>query len=116
MATRTVATFRERRARRPPEYLRPDEIKRTKRVLPQTKQEQASSSDTERLYHLQVIQRDEEKDLMKVRYTGYSSDHDEWRNKADIIHLDEADDCSEEEDGAEGSIVHPFCLYDELAF
>jgi len=63
-----------------------------------------------------VIQQDEEKDLVKVRYTGYSSDHNEWQNKADIIHLDEADDCSEEEDNAEGSIVHPLCLYDELAF
>lgn len=96
--------------------MRPAEIKRTKRVLPKTKQEQASSSDTERLYRLQMIEQDEEKDLVKVRYIGYSSNHDEWQNKADIIHLDEADDCSEEEDGAECSIVHPFCLYDELAF
>ena len=104
---------RPKRARNPPNYLRPEVKKRISRP-PKDKQVQTPS---DKLYRVQVIEEDKDKGLVKVRYLGYDSSHDEWRKRDDIVQLDESDDCSEEEYSAEieSSIVHPFSLYDELA-
>ena len=65
----TVASSRSKRARIPPDYLRPGESKIIKRAPRQkkAKQEQITSPDAEKLYRLQVIEEDEEKGLVKVR-------------------------------------------------
>ena len=36
--------------------------------------------NTDKLYELEVIE-------VKVHYVGYGSEYDEWRDKADIVHL-----------------------------
>lgn len=41
----------------------------------------------DKLYELEVIEEDVYTSRVKVHYVGYDSEHDEWRDKADIVHL-----------------------------
>lgn len=72
------------------------------------------------LYHLRVVEEDKENSLVKVRYVGYSSEHDEWRASKDIVVLNETDssgdDSDEERDSLPKITFKPFCLYDELGY
>ena len=43
--------------------------------------------NTDKLYELEVIEEDVYTSRVKVHYVGYDSEHDEWRDKADIVHL-----------------------------
>ena len=37
------------------------------------------------LYELEVLEEDTTNGRVKVHYTGYGSEHDEWRDKNDIV-------------------------------
>ena len=37
------------------------------------------------LYELEVLEEDTTSGRVKVHYTGYGSEHDEWRDKNDIV-------------------------------
>ena len=39
----------------------------------------------DKLYQLEIIEEDTTNRRVKVHYTGYSSDDDEWRGKEDIV-------------------------------
>ena len=39
----------------------------------------------DKLYQLEIIEEDTTNGRVKVHYTGYSSDDDEWRDKEDIV-------------------------------
>ena len=66
-----------------------------------------------------MLEEDREGERVKVRYVRYSSEHDEWRAKGDIVVVDDPDSSSGEEcediPVAKRSF-RQFCLYDELAY
>ena len=100
-----------------PDYLRPQillEPKKSKTGQPELCQRKVKEGVDERLYRLEILEKDNEKDTVKVRYIGYDSNHDEWRPRGDIV---DVKDELEEEDGllTNPVKVQPFCLYDELA-
>ena len=73
----------------------------------------------DQLYPLIVIDEDEERQLVKVHYEGYSSRYDEWRPKDDIVNLDAGegdanDDVAPTSEVLESGPVSPFNLYQEL--
>jgi hypothetical protein len=37
------------------------------------------------LYELEVLEEDTTNGKVKVHYTGYGSEHDEWRDKNDVV-------------------------------
>lgn len=84
------------------------------------KSSQESSSFTNELYRLKIIDSDENSGRVKVRYIGYGEDYDEWRLLEDIIEL--GNDSSSGDEGAEvvatevATRVGKFCLYEELAY
>ena len=111
-----------------PEAVKP---KRTLRVsyreladvkLPRRSREQKLSSKpstADKLYRLRVLEEDNEGERVKVRYIGYGSEHDEWREKGDIVVLDDADSCCNEECDdipVTKYTFKQFCLYNELTY
>ena len=48
---------------------------------PQAKRTERQQDD--KLYAIEVLEEKDEQ--VKIHYTGYSSDYDEWRNKEDIV-------------------------------
>lgn len=48
--------------------------------LPRAKR--SSKHDMDKLYAVEIV---EEENRVKIHYTGYSSKHDEWRDKEDIV-------------------------------
>ena len=53
-------------------------------------------SPDDKLYRLQVVEKDAVNELVKVRYIGYDSNYDEWRPASDIIDLTEDDPIQED--------------------
>ena len=43
----------------------------------------SSKHDTDKLFAVEIVE--EEENRVKIHYTGYSSKHDEWRDKEDIV-------------------------------
>ena len=63
------------------------------------------------LYPIEVV--DEDSTRYEVHYVGYSSKHDEWQMKSDVVHLEHGDS---DEDAPNPQISqHRFSLYHELA-
>ena len=63
--------------------------------------------DPEKLYEIEVVERDGER--LKVHYIGYSSDYDEWKEAADIVHNAEL---TSERDGSGGHQMEAFRPFD----
>ena len=86
-------------------------------------------SPDDKLYRLQVVEKDAVNELVKVRYIGYDSNYDEWRPASDIIDLTE-DDPIQEDSISLGSKsigdrcdlirqmppINQYSLYEELLF
>ena len=47
----------------------------------------AKQVQDDHLYELEVIEEDEYSGRVKVHYTGYGPEHDEWRDKKDVVVL-----------------------------
>ena len=75
------------------------------------------STSSERLYRLEVIEKDDENGRVKVRYIGYGEEYDEWKLAEDIVDLSESSS-SDEASSVTGTplSVAKFCLYKELAY
>ena len=86
--------------------------------LPRVRRTKIKAASLDRLYPLRVVDEDEVRQLVKVRYEGYSTSYDEWRAKDDIVDLHSGDETGHG-DGSEdtpevGSLISPFNLYREL--
>ena len=75
-------------------YCKPRARKQAKGELP------APTRKLRAVYRLNIVERDEANELVKVRYIGYDSSYDEWRPETDIVNLDEE---ANQEDIAENS-------------
>ena len=91
--------------------------------LPRARRAKIKAVSPERLYPLRVVEEDEERQLVKVHYEGYSSCYDEWRARDGIVDLQPDDKTGGEDDDAvedaeTGSLgvapILPFNLYHEL--
>ena len=74
--------------------------------LPKAKRS-CTASKKDELYAVTIEERQDTR--VKVHYVGYGSQHDEWRDEADIVPLDVSDterDCD--------PVPRPFSLYSEL--
>ena len=47
----------------------------------------------DKLYQLEIIEEDATNGKVKVHYTGYGSDDDEWRDKEDIVVVESPKPC-----------------------
>ena len=72
------------------------------------------------LYTLRIVEEDDEQQLVKVHYEGFSSKFDEWRAKNDIVEIssyesevDNEEDPADIESEPDGPIS-PFSPYHEL--
>ena len=82
--------------------------KEPSQTLPKTKLTQKD------VYPIEVVDEDSSTSAVKVHYIGYSSRHDEWKPKQDIIIL--GDDPDPNPDTQEpGTLAEPFSLNQELA-
>ena len=55
--------------------------------LPRARRDKTKAVSPDRLYPLRVVEEDEERQLVKVHYEGYSATYDEWRPRDEIIDL-----------------------------
>lgn len=100
-------TFRELRARAAINYKEPRESDITIAAPGRTKTVKSSKTN---LFPIEVV--DEDSTRYKVHYVGFSSKHDEWQMKSDVVDLEHGD--SEEAPNHQIS-QHRFSLYHELA-
>ena len=75
--------------------------------LPKAKRSR-TASERDQLYAVTIVERQDKR--VKVHYVGYGSQHDEWRDEADIVPLDTNDHAKTECD----PVPRPFSLYSEL--
>lgn len=52
-------------------------------MIPRSRRSRAKKDDT--LYELEIVEEDHYNAKVKVHYTGYGSEDDEWRDKDDIV-------------------------------
>ena len=65
------------------------------------KPERVRRQDPERLYDVEVLERDSGHQKIKIHYIGYSSRYDEWRSASEVVQKEH--------------VVEPFSLHKELA-
>ena len=91
--------------------------------LPRAARVKIKPAPPDHLYPLSVVEEDDERELVKVHYEGFSSKYDEWRAKNDIVDLQPAsdDDAASQDDGdsaedtsSDTRLILPFSLYHEL--
>ena len=90
--------------------------------LPKARKAKVKEASPDHLYPLRVVEEDEERQLVKVHYEGYSTSYDEWRARDEIVDLQpddetgrEDDDAVEDTDAGPGiASILPFNLYHEL--
>ena len=70
------------------------------------------SSKSSDIYPIEVVDEDSSSSQVRVHYIGYSSKHDEWKSKEDIISL--GDDPDPNPNTESGILVNRFSLYGEL--
>lgn len=100
MASKIIKTWELRQRSKRPNYREPKE---TDIVAMKTK---AKTKPDKNLYPIEVV--DQDLTRFKVHYVGFSSSHDEWKDREDVV------DISEDSGGPEG-IIQKFSLYYELA-
>lgn len=44
-----------------------------------------SSADADKLYAVEILETDEERGRVKVHYTGYGPEYDEWKREGEIV-------------------------------
>ena len=64
------------------------------------------------LFQVEVIEEDSSK--CRVHYVGYSSAYDEWKEKEEIVSIDDDKDPDDPEPSANDCIIRRFSLYHEL--
>jgi len=77
--------------------------------LPKAKR---SCTKKDKLYDVTIVGRQGTK--LKVHYVGYGSQHDEWRDEADIIQLDRSKKSDADAERDCNPVPRPFSLYSEL--
>lgn len=65
--------------------------------LPRTRRSRVKEASPDHLYPLLVVQ-DEQRQLVKVHYEGYSTSYDEWRPRDEIVDLQPDDITGREDD------------------
>ena len=90
--------------------------------LPRARRAKVKAESPDRLYPLQVVEEDEERQLVKVHYEGYSTIYDEWRARDEIIDLQPDNETAREDGNAVEDTdsgpgiapILPFSMYHEL--
>ena len=67
------------------------------------------------LYRLKILEEDEVKRRVKVRYIGYSDEYDEWRRIDEIVSIEDENDSDLAPSEPSPTASMKFCLFDELA-
>ena len=81
-------------------------------------EESSSTSDT--LYRLQILEEDQENGRVKVGYVGYGDEFDEWRRVEEVVSIDDDEEVdSSARPMAVTTTTKPverrFCLFEELS-